>query len=117
MTVRQLAGLLGILSVVAFGGGVGLELAASVSVGDRVVTFAIIVVFSAVGTLIVSRQPRNPIGWIFCGAALVGGLATLADGYAWYWLEGKGGSEPLGDQVVEAMQPAYVSLWLREGGR
>ena len=43
---------------------------------DRGQVFAILaevlsLVFPAVGALIVSRLPTNPIGWIFCGVGLL----------------------------------------------
>jgi hypothetical protein len=43
---------------------------------------ALIVAASVVGGLVATRQPRNPIGWIFCGFSAFMGLATLAAGYA-----------------------------------
>jgi hypothetical protein len=39
---------------------------------------AITLAFSAVGALVASRQPRNPIGWMFLGVALSAGLARVA---------------------------------------
>jgi hypothetical protein len=41
-----------------------------------------------VGAIIASRQPRNAIGWIFCGVGLVMGINSLAGGYAEYRLSG-----------------------------
>lgn len=40
--------------------------------------------FSLVGTLIVSRYPRHPIGWIYCIAGLMVGLTAFTTGYAQY---------------------------------
>jgi hypothetical protein len=91
---------LGAVALLLFAGGMGFYLAAGVGPTNRVIPLAIIVVFSVVGTLVVSSQPRNPIGWIFCGTACVYGLATLADGYARYWLEGEGGSRSLGEAAA-----------------
>ena len=31
------------------------------------------VTFPAIGIHILSRRPRHPIGWLFCGAGLAGG--------------------------------------------
>jgi hypothetical protein len=47
--------------------------------------FAIfLVLLPAVDDLVASRHPRNPIGWIFCGASLVFAGGIFADEYASY---------------------------------
>ena len=33
--------------------------------------------FAIIGTLIASRQARNPIGWIFLGIAIIGALSGV----------------------------------------
>ena len=38
--------------------------------------------FATVGALIASRRPRNPIGWIFCVAALLCQLGNMADDWS-----------------------------------
>jgi len=88
------------LSLLLYAGGIALFVANSGVEGHRVFSLAIVVVFAAVGALIASRQPRNPIGWIFCGAAFAGGLSTLTDAYAGYWLAGKGGWKPLAEAAA-----------------
>src|SRR5215211_3656557 len=55
---------------------------------DAVFYLATVLTFSVVGAIIASRQPRNAIGWIFCGVGLVMGLNSLAGGYAEYRLSG-----------------------------
>jgi hypothetical protein len=111
MTARaasRLAWGIAALSLLLCAGGVAVHAANSGVDGHRVFSLAIVVVFSAVGALIASRQPRNPIGWIFCGAAFAGGLSTLADAYANYWLDGKGGWKPLAEAAA-----AYETLgWI-----
>jgi hypothetical protein len=62
--------------------------------------------FSTVGALIVSRQPRNPIGWILCALGLVGPVGGTADGYAIYGLA----TEP--DSLPEPEIGAWFSAWL-----
>jgi hypothetical protein len=44
------------------------------------VIVVLLIVFAAVGSLIVSRQPANPVGWIYCAAGLSIGLGWVADG-------------------------------------
>src|ERR671911_951678 len=59
---------------------------------DAVFFLATVLTFSVVGAIIASRQPRNAIGWLFCGVGLVMGINSLAGGYAEYRLSG--GSAP-----------------------
>jgi hypothetical protein len=59
-----------------------------------------------VGALIVTRQPRNPIGWIFCLAGLLLPLSGLSQAYASYTLVTSPGSLPGGDVA------AWLSVWL-----
>ena len=40
------------------------------------------IVFPAVGALIISRHPRNALGWLFCLIGLSSGLSGLALQYA-----------------------------------
>jgi hypothetical protein len=50
--------------------------------GDALVALT----FPLVGALIVSREPRNPVGWLFCVAGAAEGLTELASGYGSYAL-------------------------------
>jgi hypothetical protein len=59
---------------------------------DAVVILTTVLTFSVVGAIIASRQPRNAIGWIFCGIGLLVGMNSLAGGYTEYRLSG--GSSP-----------------------
>jgi hypothetical protein len=125
MSGRIAAGL-GVVSLLLFGTGIALYVATDGIPADRIFPFAILVVFSVVGGMIAARQPRNPIGWIFCGTALLSGLATLADAYASYWFAGEGGSEALGELaawledlswVPEVLVPLTFLLLLFPDGR
>jgi hypothetical protein len=52
-------------------------------VDEGIVAIAILTVaFSVVGALIASQRPENPIGWIFCAAALFQGLSISGYEYA-----------------------------------
>jgi hypothetical protein len=64
------------------------------------------VTFPSLGLLIVSRRPEHPIGWLFCGAGLVGGLDHFCGEYAIYALLAQPNSLPAG-QVA-----AWMSSWL-----
>ena len=61
---------------------------------------------SSVGALIASRQPKNPIGWLFVGLGMESGLQLLAEEYAIYALVARPGSLP-GGLVV-----AWVQNWI-----
>src|SRR5215207_8308231 len=89
-----------VLSVVLVVGGIALALMTRSSVPERpyygpvdaVFYLATVLTFSVVGAIIASRQPRNAIGWIFCGVGLVMGINSLAGRYAEFRLSG--GSAP-----------------------
>src|ERR671921_1981394 len=88
------------LSVVLFVGGIALDqMTRSTAPGrpyygpeDAVILLTSVLTFSVVGAIIASRQPRNAIGWLFCGVGLVMGINGLTGGYAEYRLSG--GSDP-----------------------
>jgi hypothetical protein len=46
--------------------------------------------FPTVGALIAARQPKNPIGWIFCAQGLTFALLAFCDGYARYTIDHPG---------------------------
>ncbi|CAA9392491.1 MAG: hypothetical protein AVDCRST_MAG22-632 [uncultured Rubrobacteraceae bacterium] len=61
-------------------------------------TFALVAApFAVVGALVVSRQPRNPIGWPFLVFAVVAAFVSFGDRYASYALVEHPGSLPGGD--------------------
>src|SRR5215213_4086581 len=84
------------LSVVLFVGGIALDQMTRSSAPQRsyygpvdaFFNLATVLTFSVVGAIIASRQPRNAIGWLFCGVGLVMAINSLAGGYAEYRLSG-----------------------------
>src|SRR5215212_2016706 len=101
------------LSVVLLASGIALDqMTRSTAPGrpyydpvDAVFYLATVLTFSVVGAMIASRQPRNAIGWIFCGIGLVVGLNSFTGGYAEYRLAG--GSTP--GRLTETA--AWFSSW------
>ncbi len=81
-------------AVVLVASGIG------VNFGKEVIIWLITLVFAATGVLIATRQPRNAIGWTFLGAAVAAGLGSLASSYADYWVDGRGGTEWLGEAAA-----------------
>jgi hypothetical protein len=57
------------------------------------------VAFAVVGAIVASHRPENPIGWIFCAAALCQGLSISGYEYATYALLTQPGSLPLGAEA------------------
>ncbi len=64
------------------------------------------VAFSVVGALVASHRPWNPIGWIFCAAALCQGLSISGYEYATYALITRPGSLPLGAEA------SWLGQWI-----
>src|SRR5215218_7249843 len=101
------------LSVVLLVGGLALDqMPRSISPGrpyydpvDTVFYLATVLTFSVVGAIIASRQPRNAIGWIFCGIGLVVGLNSFTGGYAVYCLAGGSAAGSLAETA------AWFSSW------
>jgi hypothetical protein len=56
--------------------------------------------FATVGALVASRQPRNPIGWIFCILGILGPFAAASEEYALYALETRPASLPGGGVMI-----------------
>src|SRR5215207_7919048 len=102
-----------VLSVVLLVGGIALDQMTRSTATERpyhgpvdaVFYLATILTFSVVAASFASRQPRNAIGWIFCGIGLVAGLNSFTGGYAEYRLAG--GSTP--GRLTETA--AWFSSW------
>jgi hypothetical protein len=74
----------------------------------RELSSALALVSLAVGVLIATRQPANPIGWIFVVAGVAQGFGGLAAGYAEYWTHGKGGSAGLAKTAAVYANSSWV---------
>ena len=70
----------------------------------------LILAFSAVGALVASRRPQNPIGWLFCAGAFVWILGELTLEYGVYALITASGALPGG------MWMAWFGGWARGMG-
>jgi hypothetical protein len=103
---RALALALGVLALALYAAGTAFFVASVGFNTHRLYSLADVLVFAGVGGLVASRQPRNPIGWIFSGVAVVSGLSTLADGYATTWVHGDAVSVPL----------AQAAAWFEDSG-
>jgi hypothetical protein len=62
--------------------------------------------FGLVGAIVVTRQPRNRIGWILCGITLQVGLSVFLPAYARYGLETTPTDLPL------ASVAAWLGTWM-----
>ena len=74
-----------------------------------VLTGALSLVYPTIGALIVSRLPRNPIGWIFCGVGLLYQLHHFALGYSNYAV-----AEDFALPIAE--YAAWFSVWVGFAG-
>src|SRR5215204_286292 len=64
----------------------GVVFSRSPGLAIAVLTGMLSLVFPAVGAIIASRLPRNPIGWIFCGVGLLYTAQRFTQAYANYAL-------------------------------
>ncbi len=110
--VARLAWSLGVLCVVLAAASLMLALLNGRTLGeifveeDIVLIATLTVAFSVVGALIASHRPENPIGWIFCAAALCQGLSNSGIEYATYTLLTEPGSLPLGAEA------SWLAQWI-----
>jgi hypothetical protein len=86
---------------------------------DLVIVLSVAVsglVFGAIGALVASRAPRNPIGWIFCVLALLFEFSVFSDAYVAYGSQANGflpGSAWVGwtsQWSTNALVPALIIL-------
>jgi Na+-transporting NADH:ubiquinone oxidoreductase subunit NqrE len=62
--------------------------------------------FSIIGSIIASRLPANPVGWLFCAAACFIAVVNLSAEYAIYTLVARPDSLPAGEAL------AWLALWV-----
>jgi hypothetical protein len=74
--------------------------------GPWVQETVVTVTFPAIGLLILSHRPQHPIGWLFCGAGLAGGLDHFCGEYAIYALQAQHNSLPGGEAS------AWIASWM-----
>jgi hypothetical protein len=65
---------------------------------------------AAVGSLVASRRPANPVGWLFLGSAMCGALQTVAAEYATHGLLTSPGAFPFAGVM------AWVYVWTEPWG-
>ena len=76
-------------------------------IDEGIIAIAVLTVaFSVVVALVASHRPDNPIGWIFCAAALFQGLSSSGYEYATYALSTRPGSLPL------AAEASWLAQWI-----
>jgi hypothetical protein len=103
---------LAVLAALLLMTGLGLSIASAGLGGGSGFATAIVAAFGAVGVLITSRHPRNPIGWIFCGIAVTGSLMVLARGLAESWLDGKGVPTAVGEAAAWYGEVSWILVIL-----
>ena len=87
-TAARLAWSLGLFALAFTVGGLTFSVKNGADIWSFDGLFALVSVaaFGGLGVLLVSRRPRNPIGWIFVATSVAFGLAGLADQYSRYGL-------------------------------
>jgi hypothetical protein len=73
-----------------------------------VVLFIFWLVYPTVGALVASRHPHNPIGWIFCGIALLTAAQSFAVAYGDYSLVVQHGA------LAGVKIMAWLSSWISD---
>jgi len=103
-TAARLAWSLGLFALAFTVGGLTFSVKNGADIWSFDGLFALVSVaaFGGLGVLLVSRRPRNPIGWIFVATSVAFGLAGLADQYSRYGLVTNPGGAP----------GAAVAIWL-----
>ncbi|MGH3136440.1 MAG: histidine kinase [Gaiellaceae bacterium] len=74
--------------------------------------WAIALSWAIVGPLVASRQPRNPIGWIFIGLTVFAALTSLIGSYEERYFAGEGGSKAVAEAAAWLVSWTWVPLVL-----
>jgi hypothetical protein len=74
--------------------------------GPALVVVVLALPFLAVGPLVAGRRPDNPIGWLFCGVALLWAVNAAATSYAGYSIYGDG-------SLPKPEIAAWVAAWIQ----
>ena len=75
---------------------------------ELLVGAASVAAFAAIGALVASRFPLNPVAWMLSAAGIGGALATLAAEYATYALLAEPGSLPGGELMTSLQEWAWL---------
>jgi signal transduction histidine kinase len=103
----RLAWSLALVAVVLAAGGLVFSLKSGASLLSSDGAFALtVVVFGALGAILASRRPSNPIGWIYLATAFTFALSGLGDQAATYGLVTNPGVVP------GAAIGAWLSVWV-----
>jgi signal transduction histidine kinase len=66
---------------------------------------------SLIGALVATRQPRNPIGWLFLAGQLGTGIGLVSQAYAFRVLHDGALGPPLAGQLATAVASALGASW------
>lgn len=94
--------------------GVAIALAWSVRTTPHAVLVALI--YPSVGALIVTRQPRNTVGWLLIGIGFVNSLVALATPWAPVALDVAPGALPGGKPLGQVMAWLGDGIWILSHG-
>ncbi len=79
---------------------------------DTVLYATLPLVLGVVGTLIASRHPGNPIGWLLCGLALWGATAELGEAYGYVAAERGLPGGIAGEWLISWSWTVDVTVWV-----
>ena len=80
-----------------------------------------VVIDATVGTIVASRRPENPVGWLLCLSGVAVGASTFISQYAIYALLARPGALPAGEAaawiaswslpIIIGLQVSYLTLF------